>query len=333
MGKQTNDIQIKHLQAFAALAKHRYSQAAANHLGISQSAISHRLSSFESNLLFNIRIDQRQGAQFALTKEGEELLGPAKEVVRSYEQLLRKIKNIEETTAEKIVRITGGFAATHYLMPRLLSSFHREHGDYFIEITCSKSRPNDIDAILCKATDIAILTQSLVFDDEGSVRKGLSSQANLNDVEIHEWITDEYRLVCNVNDELAKQEGFEWKQIADKPFWDVLGSGIFEILKKEAKKQGIRFIPKFIGELPSVRAVLEAVRAGYGLGFVATAVVSRSHVHSAPHNDGLKFLPCLDAPIKRQLVLVRRNSHSGSEAIDVLWDYMIANASRIAPQK
>jgi len=119
---------IKGLQALSMLSRHGGLDAAAARLGVTRSALSHRLADLEVQL--GVQLVRKAGRRIVLTDEGDALLlamGDALERIQSAVQPLRR-RRIQ-------VRLScGSTFASHWLLPRL-PDFQRRHPDVEVAVS------------------------------------------------------------------------------------------------------------------------------------------------------------------------------------------------------
>lgn len=103
------NISSNYLKAFFQLSQDKNFTLAAKHLGITQSALSHRILNLESELEMTLFIRERQNIK--LTEIGESLLRYCEKVYRLEEEFLLSIKNqTDNSELAGRVRI-GGFSS------------------------------------------------------------------------------------------------------------------------------------------------------------------------------------------------------------------------------
>lgn len=124
-------LEIRHLTVLQALARWRSASAAAEHLGITPSAISHRLREAERRL--DLRLTIRTGNSLRLTEAGERLCQSANRIL---DELVRS-----EIDAERIgrgigavVRVGIGTYSFFNWLPNFLRDMESVHSQITIEI-------------------------------------------------------------------------------------------------------------------------------------------------------------------------------------------------------
>jgi DNA-binding transcriptional LysR family regulator len=119
---------IKGLHALSMLERHGGLEAAAAQLGVSRSALSHRLADLEAQL--GVRLVRKSGRRIVLTDEGEALLAAMGDAL---ERILAAVQPLRRRRTQ--VRLScGSTFASHWLLPRL-PDFQRRHPDVEIAVS------------------------------------------------------------------------------------------------------------------------------------------------------------------------------------------------------
>lgn len=127
---------LDYYRIFYETARHRSFSTAAQHLYISQSAISQCIRQLELDL--NVQLFSRSRRGVTLTKEGELLfqkVEPAMLSLQQGETLLERMKHLESGT---LTIAAGDTITTHFLLP-YLEQFHASYPEIRIEMANSYS--------------------------------------------------------------------------------------------------------------------------------------------------------------------------------------------------
>jgi len=111
------ELEVRHLRLIKAIADQGSVTSAANHLNLTQSALSHQLRDIEDRL--GAALFQRLSKRMVLTQAGERLLESARTIL---EELHRVENEIRETSKQReaVLRIsTECYTCYHWLPPRL----------------------------------------------------------------------------------------------------------------------------------------------------------------------------------------------------------------------
>lgn len=115
-----NNINLKELEAFLAVAETLSFSKAANKLKMSQPSVSVKIKSLENS--FNLVLFKRDGGNVAITADGQRLLAPVRELFYS----LRKVINTMNTAPkENTIRITVSEAIFLYSFQSMLEEYRR----------------------------------------------------------------------------------------------------------------------------------------------------------------------------------------------------------------
>lgn len=139
------------LAAFEAVARHQSFARAAQELCLTQSAISHRITTLEQHL--GVRCFVRGRGAVALTAQGTHLLGGVLEAMSALQTACARLQN----PGRKVVRLSVGPAFAKSWLIEKLGGFYREHRDTDLEINAIKLAPPDKLACLkAGEADVAI---------------------------------------------------------------------------------------------------------------------------------------------------------------------------------
>lgn len=117
------------LECFSAVARLRSVTAAADHLRVSQPAVTKRLHTLESEL--GVVLFQREGRGLTLTRAGSALLPQADEILancRSLQQAARRERSRSRAEVRLSVRAASAF------LPRILQEFGNRHPEIGVEV-------------------------------------------------------------------------------------------------------------------------------------------------------------------------------------------------------
>lgn len=130
-------MDIDKLESFLILAEVKHFAKASEQLYISQPALSKRIQTLENEL--NVQLFNRIDKKVFLTIEGEAFKKFAEEIIASYysaKEYIKQIENLEEGTLN--------FGATNfigvYLMPKLISLFHKQFPKIKINMVINSSK-------------------------------------------------------------------------------------------------------------------------------------------------------------------------------------------------
>jgi LysR family glycine cleavage system transcriptional activator len=145
------------LAAFEAVARHSSFAKAADELNITQSAVSHRVTSLEQQ--FEARFFVRSSRGVALTAEGRLFLDAVVDAFSTLEEACTRL-----AVRRKVVRVSVGPAFARAWLVGPLGDFSREHADIDVEVNATK---------LAAATKLACLKTG---EADISIRYGTSNE-------------------------------------------------------------------------------------------------------------------------------------------------------------
>ena len=185
------------LQAFVSIAERGSFHAAASHLNLSQTALSHRIRKLEESLGTQLLL--RTTRQVTLTPAGSELLPKARKI---FEDLGAAIGNLRAVATERQERIIFGCLPTVavHVLPGVLSAFARNWPEIAVHVFDSS------------ATEIAERVQS------GDAMFGITIMAaNRWNLEMKPLAREPFVLVCHKDMAIASQRVLNWAQLNDVP--------------------------------------------------------------------------------------------------------------------
>src|SRR5699024_7952031 len=124
-------MQIEAIEAFVMACKLGSFQATAEHLNISQPAVSKRLAGLEERL--GQRLFDRVGRRLTLTQAGLSWLPHATEVVNILDDGRRALDNLKETVSGQLNMGLSHHVALHR-MPDALQDFAKQYSDVELAI-------------------------------------------------------------------------------------------------------------------------------------------------------------------------------------------------------
>lgn len=147
-------MNLSHIRILVAVVETGSFTKAAEMLDITQSGVSHAISSLESKLGISLLVRERNG--ITLTESGERILCHCREIlyrVNCISEEAQKFSNMEKGK----IRIGSFPSASSRLLPKILASFHRKHPN--VEIVLFEGTDQEVLEWLHSSTiDIAFTT-------------------------------------------------------------------------------------------------------------------------------------------------------------------------------
>lgn len=125
------DISLSDLKAFAAVARHRSFQRAADELGVSRSSLSHAVRAFEQRL--GVRLLHRTTRSVASTEVGEALLQRLNPLLQALDATLDEVRHGQDTVTGTL-RINTGVGAARWLLQHVVPPFQERYPHVDLDI-------------------------------------------------------------------------------------------------------------------------------------------------------------------------------------------------------
>ncbi|MCK2239957.1 MULTISPECIES: LysR family transcriptional regulator [unclassified Crossiella] len=251
-------VELRHLRAFVAVAQQLSFTRAAEHLIVTQPALTRTIKQLEAAL--EVRLFDRDSRHVALTATGAEFLGRAQQVLTAMDQTLASVR------AQVTIRF--GFS---WLLP-----------DPWAQTTVSayeKATGNSVSLIR--------IDDPLAAVDEGTVDVAVvrgTHEPTPGTKVLH--LFDELRVaVCSAKCTLAGAERLHWSEVPD---WPLVVNTVSGTTGPWSWPDGDG--PQRIIETRNFDEWLESVAANRGIG-VVPEVAMRRNIHPA-----VRFVPLIGAP-------------------------------------
>ena len=186
---------LDYYRMFYETARFSSFSTAAQHLYISQSAISQCIHQLESELGVQLFVRTRRGV--SLTNEGKLLFSKVENAINSIEQGEKQLERLKHLESGEITIAAGDTITTHFLL-QYLEEFHALYPDIRIEMANSYTSQL-LSLVKAGKADLAFINMPL-DDDELEIEPCFE----INDV-----------FVCGPNFE--KNSSYSWDEIADLP--------------------------------------------------------------------------------------------------------------------
>ncbi len=131
---------LSDLEAFREVAHQQSFSRAADHLGVSRSALSHLVKGLEA--YFGSQLLRRTTRSVSLTPAGEQLLTGLSPILGSLDELLFEVGHDKEHTFGE-VRLNGSEAAIDYVIEHVVPPFRERYPKIRLDLVC-EGRLNDV---------------------------------------------------------------------------------------------------------------------------------------------------------------------------------------------
>ena len=242
------------LKVFRAVAEHLSFRKAAEHLFLTQPAITLQIKALENDL--GARLFDRSANRVTLTAQGSTLLRYAK-----------KLASLSAEAEQKLTSDDGQFSGdlalgvsttiAQYVLPRLIGAFLDEHPR--VQLSLHSGNTEEVVKLLL----------------DGKVSIGLiEGPARERGVHVEPFMRDELVLIAPPNSGAAH---FSPQQIlACSLLMREQGSGSRRVVETALEKSGLKLKAfKSVMDLDSTEAIKSSVEAGLGIGFVSRWAISK----------------------------------------------------------
>lgn len=187
---------LDYYRMFYETARFNSFSAAAQHLYISQSAISQCMNQLEKDLDVQLFVRTRQGV--SLTNEGKLLFSKVENAINSLEQGESQLERLRHLESGKLTIAAGDTITTHFLL-KYLEEFHILYPDIRIEMANSYSSQM-LSLVKEGKADLAFINMPLKDDDDLVIEPCFE----INDI-----------FVCGPNFE--KKASYSWEELSTLP--------------------------------------------------------------------------------------------------------------------
>ena len=259
-------MDIRQLECFVAVAEELHFRRASEGLGLSQSALSERVSALEHEL--GARLFFRTTRQVSLTQAGSEFLQDAKRILSDIDRSVANVRHSADSDLHHI-RVSGVDEAISMLLPRALLAFRQTDPKVHVQILEISSSEQHSQELITHRTDVAFVrTQQ---EDEFITSELLHRQPIV--------------VVLADSNPLSSSKSLSTSDIADQP---VVGYPkharpiLHEALWSGFRKIGTQ--PNIVCEIIDKSTLLQFVAYGLGIALVPAWVKN-----IAP--SGVSFVP------------------------------------------
>ncbi|MEP1092986.1 MAG: LysR family transcriptional regulator [Rhizobiaceae bacterium] len=147
-------MDIRQLECFVAVAEELHFRKAGERLGLSQSALSERISALEHEL--GARLFFRTTRQVSLTQAGSEFVQDAKRILAEIERSVSNVRHTAESDLRHI-RVSGVDQAISMLLPRVLLGFRKTDPNVHVQVLEISSSEQHSQELIGHRTDVAFV--------------------------------------------------------------------------------------------------------------------------------------------------------------------------------
>jgi DNA-binding transcriptional LysR family regulator len=248
-------MDTRQLAAFCAVVDRKSFSQAAEHMGVTQPAVSLQVRALEERL--GQQLLDRSGRRVEPTEAGRRLYRNAQRMLHAEEQLLEDVASADDGVLSGTLRLGASTGPGAHLVPLLLCEFQRRHEDLAIALSIS-----DTYAVIDRVAD-----RELELGIVGAVRRHRS-------LLFEPLAQDEIVLAVPPSHPAAGGE-ISVPDLRDETLVVMQeGAGVRQVVDEELRRAGLR-----VRELESKlelglqESVKSAVAAGYGVAFISRTAI------------------------------------------------------------
>lgn len=261
---------------FMEVAHHKSFSKASQALFISQPAVSTHIKGLEEQ--YKTKLFERKGLQIALTEAGQLLYNRLLTVRHIQEETEFDISVIhDQQQATGMLNLGASTTAALYILPKVMSAFHREYPLVDISLLNRNSE---------------IVLQALL---DNEINIGVTEEkGQLSNITYQPFLKDQIVAVCSRNNPLAKKKNYAVKDILNMPVAiRERGSGTLEAIKTGLQKSKIRLNDlKIKVRLGGTEALKNFLLESGCVGFLSTRSIVKELQHgelTILHFEGLRI--------------------------------------------
>lgn len=251
-------VNLDHARSFLEVIKRGSLSEAARTLRISQPAVSNQIKGLERELGAELLIRGERGV-VSLTAAGEVFLAFAERVVTAHEEMLQRLSHIKEEASGELI-IAASTTPGEFVLPQLLSDFRVRYPQVEAKVTIADTR-DVVEKVLARECDIGFIGAPI-------------ERPRLTLVPL---IKDEIVLAVYPDHPFAGREAIWLEELqGQRLILREEGSGTRHSLEQLLAEKGEKLpADNVVLVLGSTHAVIEAIQARLGIGFVSVFAVSR----------------------------------------------------------
>jgi LysR family transcriptional regulator, carnitine catabolism transcriptional activator len=298
----SNNITLRQLRAFLAIANEQSITRAADKIHLTPSALSMLIRSLETELA--VRLFERTTRKLELTSNGKEFLPTAEKVFELLNQAMEKIRDSEASRAGSFKVATSPLLASE-VMPQVIASFKARFPG--IEVSLIDVPVDAIaDAVRQRTADFGICTAP---DQDSST---------LIDLAIEEVYKDKLMLAVHKDHEFAERSTIAWGELAKENLVMLkVGSGLRRLAEQGLAASKTSVKPAY--EVGHVATAVGMVEAGLGLAPLPSYTLARSTTKA------FTAIALVDPLIERDIVMISHQQRPLSDASRAFVQHFTSN--------
>ncbi|MFN2471624.1 MAG: selenium metabolism-associated LysR family transcriptional regulator [Gaiellaceae bacterium] len=248
-------MDTRQLAAFCATVDRKSFSRAAEHLGLSQPAVSLQIAALEKRL--GTRLLDRSGRRVEPTEAGLLLYRRAQRMLLLEEQLLEEVAGDEQGEPRGNLEIGASTGPGDNLVPLLLCEFQQRHPAVHVALSVFDTQ-TVVDLVAERELELGVV---------GAARRHRS-------VRFEPLLRDEIVLACPPGHSFAGKTVTLDELRAVPLIFMQEGAGVRQVIEDELRGAGVRLRELDVRlELGLQESVKSAVRAGYGISFISGSAI------------------------------------------------------------
>ena len=249
-----NNVELRHLRYFVAVAEELHFGRAARRLHIAQPPLSQQIRKLEETI--GHALFQRTSRNVKLTAAGEELLKRAQQTLR---KVVEDVDNTRRVGRGEVGTLTVGFIASSMLtvFPQMLSSYRRQFPE--VELRLREFYTSGLLRALRDGTAEIGFTRDAGSDEDG--------------VRTEVLLPEPYIAVVPARHSLAQRSSLRVSDLRGEPFVlfsPSVGQSAWDKVERLCRQGGFR--PQVVQEAPHWLSILRLVSAGLGVTIAPACV-------------------------------------------------------------
>ena len=245
-------INLNHLRIFYYAAKYQSFTQTAKKLHISQPAVTAQIKMFEEQL--KLKLFKKRGPKIYATAESQLLYEYASKIFETEEAFENAVEALHGLK-KGVLRLGSAKTYARYLMPDLMSSFHRKFPDIQINVSEGSSKEM-INSLLEFKNEIALIAKS-----EGN-----------ESIRFVPFMREKVVLIVSPDHRLAGRKAVDFREVCrEKVMMKEIGSGTRLLVDRIFAQNGCT--PDVLMETSNQEFIKQLVKQGEGISFLASLAV------------------------------------------------------------
>ncbi|MBR0565298.1 LysR family transcriptional regulator [Azoarcus sp. L1K30] len=247
----------RRLQVFHAVAKHGSFTRAAEHLFMTQPAVTFQIKQLEEH--FNTRLLERGHGHISLTPAGEVVLAYAERILGLSDELESRVSELTDELAG-VINIGTSTTIAAYWLPQLLERFKRLYPRVLPRVVVGNSQLTE-DRVAARDLDIGLIE---IVSDQPAIERFSAAK-------------DDLLVICAPTHPLAKAQSLRAEDLVQHPFITRdAGNAIRELAEEFFNAAGLPMSEVNVcAELGSLATVKHLAAEGMGYGVASRAAILR----------------------------------------------------------